>query len=124
MFYWKVQEQRPLRDRAGSGDSSKVIAITNQRIIIASGKEGLVLNLAHGDITLMKSDGRTLVVETRRGIEHKHRLGKVDTVQELVETARRQKHLQSSPHAGELRPQGAMRHKTSGVAAKCASYRG
>ena len=82
---------------AGFDYKTKVIAITDQRIIIASGNDGLVLNLMHNDIHLMSRDGRTLVIMTRDGDEHRHRFGKDETVQELVETGRR-----------ELRPEGSL----------------
>ena len=92
---------------AGFDYESKVIALTDQRVIIASGNDGLVLNLAHDAISLIKRDGRTLVIETRSGIEHKHRFGKDETVQELVETARRHKYLQSSQPTGGASPIGS-----------------
>ena len=85
---------------AGFDYETKVIAITDQRIIIASGNDGLVLNLMHNDIHLMSRDGRTLVIMTRDGDEHRHRFGKDDTVQELVETARREGHPHDSHAAG------------------------
>ena len=85
---------------AGFDYETKVIAVTDQRVIIASGNDGLVLNLRHDDIHLMRRDGRTLVISTRQGDEHCHRFGKDDTVQELVETAHRQKSPQRPQPAG------------------------
>ena len=86
---------------AGFDYETKVIATTGQRVIIASGDEGLVLDLLHGDIDLMRRDGRTLVIRTRNGDEHRHRFGKDVTVQELVEAAQLLKGTVASQPAGE-----------------------
>ena len=47
-----------------------------------------------------------------------------DTVQELVETAHRQKSPQRPQPAGPLRPQGTKRHKRSGRTTKAPLHRG
>ena len=91
---------------AGFDFETKVIAITDQRVIIASGNDGLVLNLTHDDIHLMRRDGRTLVIRTRQGDEHRHRFRKDDTVHELVEIAHRQRHPQGSQPAEVDSPAG------------------
>ena len=78
---------------AGFDFETKVIAITRQRVMIASENDGLVLNLAHGSIQLVRRDGRTLVIQTQSGIEHRYRFGKDDTVQELVHIALHQKSI-------------------------------
>ena len=92
---------------AGFDFATKVIAITDQRVIIASGNDGLVLNLTHDDIYLMERDGRTLVTGTRSGEEQRHRFGKDDTVQELVEIAHRQRHPEGSQPTGTTSPTGS-----------------
>ena len=92
---------------AGFDFATKVIAVTDRRVIIASGDEGLVLNLTHDDIHLVTRDGRTLVVGTRSGEEHRHRFGKDDTVQELVEIAHRQRHPEGSQPTGTTSPTGS-----------------
>ena len=92
---------------AGFDFATKVMAITDQRVIIASGNDGLVLNLTHDDIYLMERDGRTLVTGTRSGEEQRHRFGKDDTVQELVEIARRQRHPEGSQPTGTTSPTGS-----------------
>ena len=81
---------------AGFDFETKVIAITDQRVIIASGNDGLVLDLRYDDIHIIRRDGRTLVIQTRNGEEHRHRFGKDETVRELVEIARRELRLQGS----------------------------
>lgn len=81
---------------AGFDFETKVIAITDQRVIITSGNDGLVLNLRYEDIHIIRRDGRTLVIQTRNGGEHRHRFGKDETVRDLVETARRELRLQGS----------------------------
>ena len=47
-----------------------------------------VLNVNHDDIYLMARDGRTLIIETRKGEEHRYRFGNDQTVEELVEIGR------------------------------------
>ena len=92
---------------AGFDFETKVIAVTDRRVIIASGNEGLVLNLRHDDINIIRRDGRTLVIRGRSGEEHRHRFGKDDTVQELVETVLREKHPRRSQAAGAGSPTGS-----------------
>ena len=92
---------------AGFDYETKVIAVTDQRVIIASGNDGLVLNLTHDDIHLIRRDGRTLVISTRQGDEHRHRFRKDDTVQELVEIAHRQRHPEGSQPTGTTSPTGS-----------------
>ena len=103
---------------AGFDFATKVIAVTDQRVIIASGNDGLVLNLTHDDIDLVARDGRTLVIGTRRGEEQRHRFGKDDTVQELVEIAHRQRNPGGSQPTGTTSPIGDRRHRSSGRTAK------
>ena len=92
---------------AGFDFETKVIAITDQRVIIASGYDGLVLNLRYDDILTIRRDERTLVIRSRAGAEHRHRFGKDETVQELVETAHREEHSQSSLAAETRRQAGS-----------------
>ena len=94
---------------AGFDYETKLIAITGQRVIIASGNDGLVMNLLHGDIDLMRRDGRTLVIRSRHGDEHRHRFGKDETVQELVETAHLVRDTIVSQPAGETSAVGSQR---------------
>ena len=96
---------------AGFDFETKVIAITDQRVIITSGNDGLVLNVRHNHISTIRRDGRTLEIRTTTGVEHRHRFGKDDTVQELVEIARRERRSQSSRVTGAVSPQRARRHR-------------
>ena len=68
----------------------KVLAITDQRVLI-TGEENdasrIVLTINHDDISLVTRDGRTLIIGTKRGVEHRHRFGNDQTVEELVEIA-------------------------------------
>ena len=89
---------------AGFDFETKVIAVTDRRVIIASGNEGLLLNLPHDDINVIRRDGRTLVIRSKSGDEHRHRFGKDDTVQELVETVLREKYPRESQAAGAGSP--------------------
>ena len=81
---------------AGFDFETKVIAITDLRVIITSGNDGLVLNVRHNHIGTIRRDGRTLEIRTTTGVEHRHRFGKDDTVQKLVEIALRERRSQSS----------------------------
>ena len=85
---------------AGFDFETKVMAITDLRVIITSGSDGLVLNLRHNHISIIRRDGRTLVIRTTTGVEHRHRFGKDDTVQELVEIVSREMRTQNSRVSG------------------------
>ena len=67
---------------------TKVLVVTDQRVLITDEDDGagsLVLSVDHDDISLMTRDGRTLVIETRIGEEHRFRFGEDETVEEIVE---------------------------------------
>ena len=85
---------------AGFDFETKVIAITDLRVIITSGNDGLVLNVRHNHISTIRRDGRTLEIRTTTGVEHRHRFGKDETVQRLVEIAWRERRSQSSRISG------------------------
>ncbi len=73
---------------AGFDFESKVIVITDQRVLVTGEEDGvgvLVLSVGHDDISLMTRDGRTLVIETETGEENRFRFGDDQTVEELVE---------------------------------------
>ena len=76
---------------AGFDFETKVIAVTDQRIIIASRHDGLVLNLTYNDTRNLRRDGRTLYITDAGGTEHRHRFGNDDTVEELVNTINQQR---------------------------------
>ena len=76
---------------SGFDFETKVIAVTDQRVLIDDENDGIVLNLRHDNISVIRRDGRTLIIRAKDGEEHLHRFGKDQTVQELVEIARRQK---------------------------------
>ena len=95
-----LRDEETLVALAGFDFETKAIALTDQRVIIASGNDGVVLDLGHDEIHTISRDGRTLVVQARNGEEHRHRFGKDDTVQELVEIARRERQSHASRTAG------------------------
>ena len=126
------EEATALRDRllhddeilvavAGFDFETKVIAITDQRVIVTSGNDGLVLNLWHDDIHIIRRDGRTLVIRTRNGEEHRHRFGKDETVQELVDIARREGRSQSSRVTGSSQSSERQPAQEDGVDGKTPS---
>ena len=71
---------------AGFDFETKVLVITDQRVLII-GEKGVDLILSHDDIYQMSRDDRTLVIETRSGIQHRCHFAKDQTVEELVEIA-------------------------------------
>ena len=83
---------------AGFDFETKVLVITDQRILITGEEDGigmLVLSVTHDDIYPMRRDGRTLIIGTRTGEEHRYRFGKDQTVEELVEIAGNQQTTQA-----------------------------
>ena len=76
---------------AGFDFETKVLVITDQRVLIADESEGLVLDLSHDDIYSTRGEGRTLVIRDRNGKLHRHRFGSEQTVRELVEIGNRRK---------------------------------
>ena len=91
---------------------TKVIAITDLRVIITSGNDELVLNVRHNHISSIRRDGRTLVISTTTGVEHRHRFGRDETVQELVEIATQERPSQGSRATGSgPSPQGGTRQE-------------
>ena len=88
-----VGEDESLIAVSGFDFEKKVLAITDQRVLVA-GEEGdvgtLVLSINHDDISPMTRDGRTLIIKTRKGEEYRYRFGKDQTVEDLVEIARSQ----------------------------------
>ena len=72
---------------AGFDFETKVLVITDQRILIAGEEDGvgtLILSVDHDDISMVTRDGRTLIIETRMGGEHRFRFGEDEAVEELV----------------------------------------
>ena len=75
---------------SGFDFETKVLVITDQRVLITGEENGvglLVLSVNHDDIDLMTRDGRTLIIRTRKGEDYGYRFGKDQTVEELVEIA-------------------------------------
>ena len=83
---------RTLRDdetplaAAGYDFETKLLVITDQRVLVTA-ENGVELILNHDDIYQMRRDGRTLIIETRSGVEHPYRFGTDDTVEELIDIA-------------------------------------
>ena len=88
---------------AGFDFEKRVLVITDQRVLITGEEDGagfLVLSVIHDNIKLMTMDGRTLIIETRTGEEHRYRFGKDQTVEELVELAGSQQTTHPQPENG------------------------
>ena len=89
---------------SGFDFETKVMAVTDQRVLIADKNDGIVLNLRHGNIAMIRGDGRTLIIRAKNGEEHRHKFGKDHTVRELVEIARRQKTANDRSATGATQP--------------------
>ena len=76
---------------SGFDFETKVMAVTDQRVLIADKNDGIILNLHHDNISVMRRDGRTLIIRVKNGAELRHRFGKDQTAQELVNVASRQR---------------------------------
>ena len=104
------QVNRQLRDDetpiavAGFDFETKVIAITDQRVLVTDKYDGLVFSLSHHDIYLIEKNDRTLVFRSRHGNENSYKFGKDETAQALVETARRQKQSGNRPSPAASQP--------------------
>lgn len=86
--YNELGDDETLVAVAGFDFETKVLAITDERVLITGGDDGagsLVLSVDHDDISFMTRDGRTLIIETRLGEEHRFRFGEDETVEEIVE---------------------------------------
>ena len=88
---------------AGFDFETKVIAITDQRVLVTDQDHGLVMNLTYDEIFTIEKDGRTLVMRTRHGKEQ-YRFGKDETVRALGEIARRQKQSENRPSPAASQP--------------------
>ena len=86
---------------AGFDFETKVIAITDQRVLVTDQDGTLVFSLNHHDIYLIERDGRTLVIGTRHGNKNRYKFGKDETVQALVETARQQMLVDTTRRLGK-----------------------
>ena len=69
---------------------TKVLAITDQRILVASEDGGWNLDLTvnHDDILRFDRDGRTLIIQPKNAGERRYKFGNDQTVAELVELLR------------------------------------
>ena len=99
-----LEEDETLIAVSGFDFETKVLTITDKRTLV-TGEENdvgmLVLSVNHDDLSLMRKDGRTLVIRTRKAEEYRYRFGKDQTVEELVEMARSQQATQAQFENGE-----------------------
>ena len=72
---------------AGFDFSSKVVALTTQKLIIADEAKGGEVNATYDRIVSVTRSGRTLIIRTSQ-TEHQYRMGNEYVVQELVDAAR------------------------------------
>ena len=72
---------------SGFDFGKKVVAVTNQRVLVGDEGEGLVLSVRYGDQVKLRRRGRSFVVE--EGItEHRYRMGGEHVVEALLRVAR------------------------------------
>ncbi len=79
-----IEESENTVAAAGFDFEAKVIAITDQRVLIADEFEGLVLDISHDDIYSASAEGRTLAIRDSNGKLYRHRFGSEQTVHELI----------------------------------------
>ena len=99
-----LREGETLIAVSGFDFATKVLVITDQRVLVADGEDTagtLVLSANHDDISLMTRDGRTLIIKTRKAEEYSYRFAKDQTVEELVEMARSRRTIQPQIENGE-----------------------
>ena len=76
---------------AGFDSETKVIAITDLRVLIANGSGDIVLDLPHAEVQMTNREDRTLVIRTTDRDIHIHRFGSDQTVRELVKLTRQRR---------------------------------
>ena len=90
---------------SGFDFETKVIAVTNQSVIICNTlKEKPNWPASITNISSVSNDGRTLVIDTVDQVSHRYRMGKAEVVEELVGIIRRQK--AASRYSGETGSDG------------------
>ena len=85
-----LREDETLIAASGFDFEEKVLAITDNRIVVAGEGNGVgipILSVNHDDISRIARDGRTLVIETRNAEEYRYQFGKDQAVEELVGVA-------------------------------------
>ena len=98
-----LTEGETLAAVSGFSFGEKVLAITDQRILVADEEDSvgrLVLSVNHDDILRFARDGRALIIETRAG-ERRYRFSEDQTVWDLVKIARNHQTTQTQVEDGE-----------------------
>ena len=88
-----LQNDEELIALAGFDFETKVVAITNQRILITERGSMSASTYRYPDTSAVTRDGRTLVLARNTGGIHRYRMGNDGTVEELVQLAHRQLEL-------------------------------
>ena len=86
-----LREDESLVAVSGFSFGEKVLAITDQRILVAEQEESisrLVLNLDHDAILRLDRDSRTLIIQSRIAGERRYKFAEEQTVSALVRMAR------------------------------------
>ena len=73
---------------SGFDHESKIIAVTNQKILITHKEQGIVFQSPYSGIKEVERNGRTLVIRTSDDARHEYRMRKDDTVESLVNAIR------------------------------------
>ena len=75
---------------AGFDHESKIIAVTDRRILITHKEPGIVLQTLYSNIQEVDRNGRTLVLRTNDDARYQYRMRNDDTVKALVNAIREQ----------------------------------
>ena len=111
-----LREDETLIAVSAFDDEMKVLAITDQRILVVDEEAGeddwrLVLTVSHDDILRFERDGRTLIIEPRQTGERRYKFGQDQTVEELVQMARSHQTSQTARRVTG-KPKSSLRWRT------------
>ena len=73
---------------SGFDHESKIIAVTDQQILITHKEQGITFQSPYSGIKEVGRNGRTLVIRTSDDARHEYRMRKDDTVESLVNAIR------------------------------------
>ena len=73
---------------SGFDFGSKVIAITNQRVLIAHEERGIEFASSLSNLPTVRRDRRTLILSTNNSQEYKYRMGDAQVVEDIVDEIR------------------------------------
>ena len=101
---------------SGFDFESKVIAISEGGVVVGNDEEKVEFARRYPNIARVSNQGRTLVIRTDDGIDHRYRMGNEQVVRYLVSNIRHQK--QQSQNSREAEPVRATARRANSEAAE------